>query len=162
MLEQAHITVTSRLEELETVQQWFRALIQRLSEDIPWLAQQFDKLNLAIAEGFTNAVRHAHAELPQSTPIELALSCQPEQIEIYIFDQGPPFDPDSLSEPKPGVLREGGYGWFLLRRLADQVTYDRLTARSLANSCLSRLNSQQTESHTPKNCLRIVKTSQIV
>ncbi|MEL6604426.1 MAG: anti-sigma regulatory factor [Cyanobacteria bacterium J06614_10] len=134
MLEQAHLSVNSRLEELVTVQQWFRALISQLAEEAPWINDQFDQLNLALAEGFTNAVRHAHANLPRTTPIDIELVLRPEKIEICIFDQGEPFDPDSISEPQPGALREGGYGWFLLRRLADQVTYSRTAASTCQSS----------------------------
>jgi len=154
MLERDRLTVSSYLEELASVQQWFRALISRLAEKNPWIDDQFDQLNLALAEGFTNAVRHAHADLPSDTPIEIELVLQPERIEICIFDQGAPFDPDSLREPKPGALREGGYGWFLLRRLADQVTYNR-TAITSSVTADSDLNNQ-------RNCLRIVKTSRMV
>jgi serine/threonine-protein kinase RsbW len=57
-------------------------------------------------------------------------------MEIQIWDWGQPFDPNGLREPQPGTLQEGGYGWFLLRRLADEVSYDRQGQR---------------------NCLRIVK-----
>ena len=142
MPNQARLTVRSHLEELTGVQRWFRTLISRMSVDSPWLDEQFDQLNLALAEGFTNAVRHAHADLPENTPIDIELLVSPEQLEIRIFDRGGPFDPDSLSEPKPGALREGGYGWFLLRRLSDQVSYD----------CLQ----------DQLNCLRIVKTSKIM
>ena len=142
MPNQARLTVRSHLEELTGVQRWFRTLISRMSVNSPWLDEQFDQLNLALAEGFTNAVRHAHADLPENTPIEIELLVSPEQLEIRIFDRGGPFDPSSLSEPKPGALREGGYGWFLLRRLSDQVSYD----------CIQ----------DQLNCLRIVKTSKIV
>jgi serine/threonine-protein kinase RsbW len=139
---QDHLSVSSHLEELSAVQQWFRALMSRLSIENPWINEQFDQLNLALAEGFTNAVRHAHANLPKTTPIDIELLLCPEQIEIRIFDRGRPFDPSSLSEPQPGALREGGYGWFLLRRLADNVTYDSQADR--------------------RNCLRIVKTAKIL
>ena len=142
MPNQARLTVRSHLEELTGVQRWFRTLISRMSVNSPWLDEQFDQLNLALAEGFTNAVRHAHADLPENTPIDIELLVSPEQLEIRIFDRGGPFDPSSLSEPKPGALREGGYGWFLLRRLSDQVSYD----------CVQ----------DQLNCLRIVKTSKIV
>ncbi|MEL6160461.1 MAG: anti-sigma regulatory factor [Cyanobacteria bacterium J06623_5] len=180
MLEKAHLSVNSRLEELVTVQQWFRALISQLAEDTPWINDQFDQLNLALAEGFTNAVRHAHANLPRTTPIEIELVLRPEKIEICIFDQGEPFDPDSISEPQPGALREGGYGWFLLRRLADQVTYSRIAASSLQSSHQSdhhpqlaakrmasqpASHSQHFEKQPPsqlRNCLRIVKTSKVM
>ena len=131
----------SHLEELKGVQRWFRTLITGLAKDTPWLDEQFDQLNLALAEGFTNAVRHAHAHLPDSTPIEIELWVSCQQIEIRIIDRGEPFDPDSLSAPKPGALREGGYGWFLLRKLSDQVSYERWADQF--------------------NCLRIIKTSKI-
>ncbi len=142
MPKQAHLTVSSHLEELSAVQQWFQTLIAAFAADTPWVDEQFDQLNLALAEGFTNAVRHAHANLPGTTPIDIELSLQHEKIEIRIFDRGAPFDPNSLSEPQPGSLRESGYGWFLLRRLADRVTYD----------C----------ERDQRNCLRIVKTSKTV
>lgn len=159
MLKRAHLTVTSHLEELSAVQQWFQALISRLAIDTPWVDEQFDQLNLALAEGFTNAVRHAHANLPGSTPIDIELLLQPEKIEICIFDQGDPFDPNSLNEPQPGSLREGGYGWFLLRRLADQVTYDRAVPQDPSPGPLP-ISTESSE--IPRNCLRIVKTSKIV
>ena len=153
MLEREHLTVRSYLEELAAVQKWFRSLVLEISEKTPWVNEQFDQLNLALAEGFTYAVRHAHADLPADTPIEIELVLQPQQIEICIFDQGAPFDPSSLSEPQPGSLREGGYGWFLLRRLADKVTYDRTSVdwpEAIAHSAAPQ-----------RNCLRIVKNSTI-
>lgn len=160
MLRQARLSVSSNLEELSVVQQWFQPLFFRLTKASPWLAEQFDQLNLALAEGFTNAVRHAHANLPSSTPIEIELwiqessitrDCKTNCIEIRIFDRGAPFDPSSLSEPEPGSLREGGYGWFLLRRLADQVTYDCVAREGLSESV-----------NSGGNCLRIVKTAGIL
>lgn len=153
MLERDQLQVTSHLEELAVVQHWFRSLIARLAIKTPRLNDQFDQLNLALAEGFTNAVRHAHADLPPATPIEIELVLRPQQIEICIFDQGKPFDPSSLAEPQPGVLREGGYGWFLLRRLADQVTYDRTSVVSVGVYA----GGDAAEIAVPRNCLRIVK-----
>ncbi|MGC1394860.1 MAG: ATP-binding protein, partial [Coleofasciculaceae cyanobacterium] len=57
--------------------------------------------------------------------IEIELAIFDGQIEIRIWDQGEPFNPDAIEEPEPGTLCEGGYGWFLLRRLADKVVYKR-------------------------------------
>jgi serine/threonine-protein kinase RsbW len=44
---------------------------------------------------------------------------------MRIWDYGKPFNPDVITEPEPGTLQVGGYGWFLLRRLADKVVYER-------------------------------------
>ena len=169
MLERAHLTVSSHLEELSTVQRWFRLLVARLATESPWIDEQFNQLNLALAEGFTNAVRHAHANLPANTPIDIELSLNPERIELRIFDRGAPFDPDSLSEPVAGSLREGGYGWFLLRRLADRVSYDCLPRQVKCDRAdemrkpqsMDRL-SMDRSIDDPRNCLRIVKTAKVV
>lgn len=125
MLKQDHLTVYSNLEFLNQVQQWFEQFcLQHLSQ-LLWSERELYRLNLALAEGFTNAVRHAHQSLPPDTTIDIDLSLWADRLEIRIWDKGKPFNPDVLTEPKPGTLQEGGYGWFLLRRLADKVVYDR-------------------------------------
>jgi serine/threonine-protein kinase RsbW len=141
MLKQEHLIVNSQLEDLSAVQHWFYTFCSTPDVAMPWLKSQFDQLNLALAEGFTNAVRHAHVHLPKDTPIGIELSLWADHIEMRIWDQGQPFNPDALQEPKPGTLREGGYGWFLLRRLADNIRYER--------------------SQDGRNCLWIVKYSKI-
>jgi serine/threonine-protein kinase RsbW len=47
---------------------------------------------LAVSEAFTNAVRHAHKNLPRETPIELEITVFNERLEIKIWDWGEPFD----------------------------------------------------------------------
>ncbi len=125
MLQREHLTVRSDLRVLTQVQEWFKLFCLRNSAKLFWLEGQLYPLNLALTEGFTNAVRHAHQELPSETKIEIDLFLWDDRMEIRIWDQGQPFDPDGLEEPQPGTLREGGYGWFLLRRLADKVRYER-------------------------------------
>ncbi|HEY9625523.1 MAG TPA: anti-sigma regulatory factor [Crinalium sp.] len=125
MMQQAFLTVRSDLTVLNQVQEWFKLFCRQNSAKAHWLENQLYPLNLALTEGFTNAVRHAHQKLPSETAIDLDLVLWEDRIQIRIWDHGQPFDPDILEEPKPGTLRKGGYGWFLLRRLADQVVYKR-------------------------------------
>lgn len=125
MLRLERVKVKSDLIVQAQVQKWFEQfcsenICQKYSSN-----HQFYRLNLALAEGFSNAVRHAHQELPTETTIEIELAIAEGRIEIRIWDQGEPFNPDAIEEPEPGTLCEGGYGWFLLRRLADQVVYKR-------------------------------------
>lgn len=136
MLKQDQLIVQSRLEDLTQVQQWFDRFCS--ASQLPWLETVFDQVNLALAEGFTNAVRHAHKDLSPDTPIEIDLFLWKEKLEVQVWDMGQPFDPDKLPEPEPGTLKVGGYGWFLMRRLAD-VNYER--------------------DNLGRNCLRIVKCS---
>ena len=166
----SYLKVNSCLEELTTVQTWFQGLVDDSSRQSirpsSWVGKAFDQINLALTEGFTNAVRHAHADLPETTPILIECKIASQQIEIRIFDRGEPFDPDSLVEPKPGTLREGGYGWFLLRRLVNQVTYDRAKPTVLAESIARAVSvpsiydyalPNSADVKQVKNCLRLVK-----
>jgi serine/threonine-protein kinase RsbW len=124
IVRQDHLTVKSELRLLNQVQEWFEQFcLQHLSQ-LGWSKTQLDRLNLALAEGFTNAVRHAHHALPPETTIDVYLWV--DRLEIRIWDYGKPFNPDAIAEPEPGSLIVGGYGWFLLRRLADRVVYERV------------------------------------
>ena len=118
------LKVNSDLTALDKVQAWFQNFYQTYCQQISLSKQQYYRLNLALAEGFTNAVRHAHRDKPPETPIELELGIEDDRLEIRIWDYGAPFNPDAVKEPEPGTLKLH-WGWFLLRRLADRVTYDR-------------------------------------
>ncbi len=121
-----HLVVESRLESLFKIQQWFKDLYVSLDPELSWVRAYRDRLTIAVTEGFTNAVRHAHATLPPDTPIAIEVALSHELVEIGIWDHGHPFNPDDLEDLEPGTLSlVGGYGWYLLRRLADRVTYDR-------------------------------------
>lgn len=125
IVQQDHLTVNSELTLLNQVQQWFEQFCLRHLAQFGWSESQLYRLNLALAEGFTNAVRHAHRALPPETTIEIEVSLWNDRLEMRIWDYGKPFNPDAIAEPEPGTLQVGGYGWFLLRRLADHVVYER-------------------------------------
>ncbi|MBD2343031.1 ATP-binding protein [Anabaena subtropica] len=125
IMQHDHLTINSELKLLNQVQQWFEEFSLKYLSQLGWTESQLYRLNLALAEGFTNAVRHAHRSLPPETTIEIEVNLWINKIEIRIWDHGKPFDPDAIAEPQPGTLQVGGYGWFLLRRLADRVVYER-------------------------------------
>lgn len=125
IVQQDHLTVKSDLTLLNQVQQWFEQFCLQYLAQLGWSESQVYRLNLALAEGFTNAVRHAHHALPPETTIEIEVILWTDRLEIRIWDHGKPFNPDAIAEPEPGTLQVGGYGWFLLRRLADYVVYER-------------------------------------
>lgn len=81
---------------------------------------------LALIEGFTNAVRHAHAELPKSTPVYLEVSISHRTIDIRIWDQGPGFDLNAVLKTKLKTHSphdEGGRGLKIMYLVADQISY---------------------------------------
>jgi len=124
-MQQDHLTVRSELKLLSQVQKWFEQFCFKYVYKFGWSEIQVYRLNLALAEGFTNAVRHAHQSLPPETTIDIEVSLWLDRLEMRIWDRGKPFNPNAITEPKPGTLQAGGYGWFLLRRLSDKVEYER-------------------------------------
>ena len=130
MFYQDNLTVHSNLTVLNHVQKWFEKFWLQHDPIDARRDNQLYRLNLALAEGFTNAVRHAHSGLSSETSIDIQVALHSDRMEIEIWDWGQPFDPTGLREPQPGTLQEGGYGWFLLRRLADEVSYDRQGQRN--------------------------------
>lgn len=81
------LQVPSSLDSLAKVLSWFDQLYQSFIPKSVWLRCQ-----LALAEGFTNAVRHAHQGLSSDLQIDLEVTILDRQIEIRIWDFGAPFD----------------------------------------------------------------------
>lgn len=89
--------------------------------------------NLSLDEVFTNIVRHAYTDLLDHE-IHIELLFENGTVFLTVEDEGVPFNP--LDAPEVDVtvpLRErsiGGLGIFLVRKLMDEVEYDRVGNRN--------------------------------
>ncbi len=110
-----------------TVLQWLESNLKPLiPEKIYWQCQ------VALIEAFTNIVRHAHHNLPPSTPIEIQINLYHNYLEMSIWDQGEPFDLfeylQSLNPKQCQSLdKEEGRGLYLIDQLMDELEQERLT-----------------------------------
>ena len=115
--------VQSDLSHLEKVLGQFETLNQEWVNPKDWLQCQ-----LALAEGFTNAVRHAHKKLPPDTSIEIEIIVSKVAITIKIWDYGEKFDLNlgekSLAQQNRNYST-GGRGIAILKKIADYLSYDR-------------------------------------
>ena len=120
----------SDLKILGDVLDWFTQVSEsRLS------ATCFMQCQTILAEGFTNAVRHAHKDHPQETLIKVQLMFYNNYLEIQVCDFGEPFDLIGelnkllQKEAKEGAsfidLDEGGRGLKFINAFADQLNYIR-------------------------------------
>jgi serine/threonine-protein kinase RsbW len=133
MLKQEHLTVRTDITLLTEVLGWFEQFCQKNLSQLEWLADgstsltlALDMIKLALDEGFTNAVRHAHKDLPPETPIEIELTLYHHRLEIRIWDRGEPINPDTLAEFKPGTLQAGGVGRYLMKKISDELIDEHL------------------------------------
>lgn len=123
MFQTDHLQVKSNLDELGQVLAWFAQLEQSAIPRTTWIQCQ-----TALAEGFTNAVRHAHKDKSPETPVEIEVSIQAQSLEIRIWDCGAAFDLDKKLETIPEMVDKsaiGGRGLGLLKRISDQLSYVR-------------------------------------
>ncbi|MBD0304374.1 MAG: ATP-binding protein, partial [Tolypothrix sp. T3-bin4] len=122
-LQSFQLQVNSQPNDLSQVLSWFETLRQPLIPANVWLECQ-----TALAEGFDNAVRHAHKGLSPETPIDIEATIFTQSIEIRIWDYGSDFDfeghlqqlPDEVDE-----MAEGGRGVGIMQRVTDYLSYTR-------------------------------------
>ena len=121
-LKKAALQLHTDLNELTKLLVWFEQFKDSPISEKIWLHCQ-----TAIAEGFTNAVRHAHKDRTSDTPIEIQVTKFPQSLEIRIWDHGDPFDLEQQlqNQPTPDLFATGGRGLRIMKELADQVTYTR-------------------------------------
>lgn len=121
----ACLQINTDLNALTQVLAWFDQFNSPPLSYQTWLECQ-----LALAEGFTNAVRHAHQGQPSEVLIEIEALVFPEWMEIRIWDQGEPFNLAQKLNSLPSHIdceAEGGRGLKLMQRIADSLSYTRTT-----------------------------------
>jgi serine/threonine-protein kinase RsbW len=95
----------------------------------PWIPKKdWLQCQLALAEGFTNAVRHAHRHLPPEIPIEVEIVLSQQNMEVRIWDYGSPFDLDGFLKDvarQNDQLAGHGQGLVILQKIAARLSYTR-------------------------------------
>lgn len=111
--------------------------LKALAEILSWFAQFYEpqiprqiwlRCELALAEGFTNAVRHAHKDRSKEVPIALEVTISEDTIEMRIWDTGPGFDLKKHMEKMPKSddnQTGGGRGLQLIQKTTDNFSYSR-------------------------------------
>jgi len=99
-------------------------------------AEDAGTLELVLAEALNNIAEHAYAGQAPGR-VMLALRRAPEALDCIIEDDGRALPggvlPDAAIQPvaeNPGDLAEGGWGWALIRILAQDIRYCRKGGRN--------------------------------
>jgi serine/threonine-protein kinase RsbW len=89
-----------------------------------------ETVEIVLAEIINNVVEHAYSEHPG--PVELRLQASAGAIDCVIIDEGVGMPGGMLPDPARrsvtlpmADLPEGGFGWSLIRDLADDLSYHR-------------------------------------
>ena len=132
---QIKIEANSDLNAIDRVLFQFNQMYHSTISQQDWLQCQ-----LVLVEGFTNAVRHAHNNLPKDTPITIKIILEAKKITIRIWDYGRPFDLELFIKnisKQDNNWQGSGRGIAIMKKVADTLTYERVSPQ--------------------QNCLKIVK-----
>jgi serine/threonine-protein kinase RsbW len=87
---------------------------------------EINDINLAVAEVCTNTITHGLKNDPTRT-FQLVIQWNTGEIEIFIHEDGEPFDPAYLRDPDLEAPLEdrpvGGLGLYILRKLMDEADF---------------------------------------
>jgi serine/threonine-protein kinase RsbW len=124
------LRLQNKLEELETIS----VFLEELAEiwDIPLALTM--SLNLVLEEAFTNVVNYAYDD-KEDHFIQIDFEMKERVLSIKIIDDGKAYDPTQNADPDVTLSAEersiGGLGIFLIRKMMDEVTYQRADTKNI-------------------------------
>ena len=84
-----------------------------------------DELIVAVNEAVANVVRHGYQNKPAK--IKVTVVCGLDLVKVILLDDGPAFDPTTLSSPDTTLPLEkrpfGGLGVHMMRDFCDALNY---------------------------------------
>ncbi len=83
-------------------------------------------LRLGLEEALVNAIRHGNKG-DRDKKVKVRYLVNPQQVDIYITDQGDGFNPGEIPDPtsRENLERPNGRGILLMRAYMNLVEYDR-------------------------------------
>jgi serine/threonine-protein kinase RsbW len=117
-IQQSHLRVKTDLNEITQVLEWFGKF-----DNLCVIDRVLMYAKIALAEGFTNAVRHAHQHRHPDTPIDIYAFVFPHYLEVCIWDEGEAFDlanlMDTVEQQYPNLLEhEEHWGGTIFKKLS--------------------------------------------
>jgi serine/threonine-protein kinase RsbW len=137
MPEKSRLVIAARLEEVRHACEFVveAAEMAGLDERAVYHCQ------MAVDETLTNVIEHGYSFEVLDNEIEVICSVADDRFLITIIDDGPAFNPLEHEAPDPSAPLDdrepGGWGIYFIRRLMDDVRYERIGNRnhlSLAKS----------------------------
>ncbi|HYW30356.1 MAG TPA: ATP-binding protein [Gemmatimonas sp.] len=116
------------LEDLDRIRRFVHAAVPSHTH-----GEITDAVVLALDEVCANLAMHGYADRPAGGA-DIAIQTGPDSVRVVVEDAGMPFHPDEAPEPDLGsaweTKRVGGLGWFFVRQLMDECTYETANGRN--------------------------------
>ena len=124
------LKIPAKLENLHTMMAFVRSFMESNNTNNTAIMQT----ELAIEEVLVNIINYAYPD--KNGDIEVSCEWESGRKAIFkIFDNGTPFDSVNKKEPDITIPIEeksiGGLGIFLLKKMMDDVKYERVNAKNV-------------------------------
>jgi len=99
-----------------------RMRIGEVISSVPMSKAGHQDVLVAVGEALANAIKHG-CNCDAARRISVKCVAGPTRLAIDVSDSGPGFDLDSICEPSPESLIEGGMGIHIMREVMDDVHF---------------------------------------
>jgi serine/threonine-protein kinase RsbW len=99
-------------------------------------------IGMSVRESVTNAIQHGN-KLDQNKKVDIRFEVSPEQLDVYVTDQGNGFHIEDLSSPldPENLLKPSGRGIFYIRSFMDSVEFRKLSRGGMEVHMVKRVSS---------------------
>ncbi|MTI88621.1 MAG: ATP-binding protein [Balneolaceae bacterium] len=105
-----------------------RDFVAAHAQNIGLSQKDISEIRLAVDEAYTNIIKHAYKNDP-AKQVSIEIGSDNSKLWISLMDHGRSFDPKKYSEPdlikRIKQKKRGGMGVYLIKKLMDQVQYNR-------------------------------------
>ncbi len=119
-VETIELTLPSRIEAIDKAATAVAELVLRsgIGEEAAF------GIDMAVREALANAVIHGNKR-DEAKLIEITVKSSHDSFEVSVHDQGPGFNPDTISDPtkEENILKSSGRGIFFMRNFFDEVDW---------------------------------------
>ena len=115
-----NIQIPSLVENIRIVE----SFVDNAKEKYALTDDVYGNIMIAVIESVNNAIIHGN-KTNKLKNVSLSASLLDEQIKFIITDEGEGFDYQNLPDPTApdNIDKEGGRGIFLIRHLADEISF---------------------------------------
>ena len=124
MSNRSRMTLESDLSNVDPVE----AKAEQMAREAGFDDDTSSQIAMVVREAVINAILHGNKRDP-AKQVRVGFELNDEALRIWIADEGPGLDPDTVPDPlaPENILRSSGRGIFLMRAIMDEVHFHQLS-----------------------------------
>lgn len=115
------LTVPSKPDSIRKVEEF----IEQIRDVLEFKDDSYGNVMVAITEAVNNSIHHGNQMDPTKSVLVKCEALSEFRLSVEVIDEGRGFNPDQLGDPTSpeNLEKPGGRGVFLMRNLADEISF---------------------------------------